>query len=127
MKRITTLLLAVLLMASCSKGSDDIVNVELEGKWELTNAFCFCFFDPDTDFSVHGISFEGSMLTVTNSEELRFLGASGTYSYAADGNLITLENGNQYRYVIEDNVLRLTYVDNPDIADDELVLEYIRD
>jgi hypothetical protein len=110
-------------MASCSKDNDDIINVELEGKWILTDAACFCGFEPATDFSVHQITFYGSILTVTNSGQPQFLvGDSG--SYIVNGNLITLHNGAQFTYVVKNDVLELTFVDNPNVADDELFLVY---
>ena len=121
--RITAILLFALLFVSCSKDNDDIINVELEGRWTLTNALCFCGFEPNTDFSTHKITFEKSNLTVANSGNLQFLnGASGNYT--VDGNLITLKNGNQYKYVVKGNILELTFVDEPGIADDELFLIY---
>lgn len=124
MKRINTILLLLgILMTSCSKDNDDIINVELEGKWTLTNASCFCDFDSNTDFSVHKIAFEKSNLIVTNSGNPQFLtNASGIYTVS--GNLITLHNGAQYKYVLKGNNLELTYVDEPNTADDELFLVY---
>lgn len=110
-------------MTACSKDQDDTINVELEGKWILTNALCYCGFDSSTDFSVHKIAFEKSNLLVTNSGSLKFLmNASGTYTVS--GNLITLHNGSQYKYVLKGNNLELTFVDQPNIADDELFLVY---
>ncbi len=126
MKRITTLLLTVLFIVSCSKDNDDVINVELEGQWELSDALCFCFFGDDPDFSTHKISFEGSTLVVTNSGEFEFLNtAEGAYQVS--GNLITLSNDSQYRYTMDGNVLTLTFVDKLEIADDELTLLYIRE
>ncbi len=123
MNRITTVLLGVLFLASCSKDADNVINVELEGKWTLTNASCFCAFGPNTDFSVHKITFEGSTLIVNNSGEPQFL-SNAAGSYTVEGNLITLSNGTQFRYVINGDTMTMTFVDNPGIADDELVLAY---
>ncbi len=118
-----TLALVCFVFVSCTKDNDDIINTELEGKWTLTNASCFCGFGDNPDFSGHKITFQGSMLNVENSGEFKFLtDASGEYT--VDGNLISLKNGRQYTYVIKEGNLQLTYVDNPQIADDELFLEY---
>ncbi len=125
MKPITTILLAALFMVSCSKDNEDVINVELEGQWELSDAVCFCFFDENPDFSTHKISFEGSTLSITNSGENEFL-TNAEGSYQVSGNLITLSNGNQYRYSKDGNTLTLTFVDQSEIADDELILLYIR-
>ena len=125
MKRIATILLMTILLVSCSKDNDDVINVELEGKWVLTDVSCFCAFGENPDFSGHKINFEGSSLGVENTGEFEFLtGASGNYT--VEGNLITLKNGAQYTYIIEGTSLRLTYVDNPEIADDEVLMVYIR-
>ncbi len=121
--RITTILILTLLFVSCSKDNDDVINVELQGKWTLTDVLCYCGFEPDTDFSAHEITFEKSNLIVSSSENLQFL-SSG--SYTVNGNRITLQNGDQYKYVIKGNSLQLTFVDEPNIADDELLLVYER-
>lgn len=125
MKRITIILLVVLTLASCTKDNDDVVNTELEGKWILTNASCFCGFGEDPDFSTHKITFEGSKLNVENSGEYQFL-TNAEGSYTVQGNVITIESGVQYTYVVKEDRLELTFVDNPELADDELFLEYLK-
>ena len=40
--------------------------------------------------------------------------------------MITLKNGSQYTYVVKTDVLELTFVDNPQIADDEIFMVYER-
>ncbi|MGB5370087.1 MAG: hypothetical protein WBN18_06620, partial [Flavobacteriaceae bacterium] len=117
---------AALFLVSCTKDTDDVVHVELEGKWTLTSASCFCAFDPNTDFSANKITFKGSTLVVNNTEYLTFLGSSGNYTYTVEGNLIGLPNGRQFRYSIKGSTLTLTFVDNPEVADDELSLSYLR-
>ncbi|MFH6602640.1 hypothetical protein ACEZ3G_04070 [Maribacter algicola] len=125
MKRITTILLATLFLVSCSDDLDDVINVELEGKWVLTDVLCYCGFGETPDFSGHKITFEGSSLMVENTGEFEFLNdAAG--NYIVDGNLITLKNGDQYTYTIEGTSLKLTFVDEPGIADDEVLLVYVR-
>lgn len=126
MNRITTIFLAALFLVSCTKDTDDVVHVDLEGKWTLTSASCFCAFDPNTDFSANKITFKGSTLVINNAEDMAFLGNSGNYTYTVEGNLISLPNGRQYRYSIKGSTLTLTFVDNPDVADDELSLSYLR-
>ncbi len=123
MNRITTILLVSLLLVSCSKDNDDIINVELEGKWILTDAACFCGFEPNSDFGDHQITFYGSILTVMNAGQTQFLvGDSG--SYVVNGNQIILQNGARFTYVVKNDILELTFIDDPNIADDELFLVY---
>jgi len=125
MKRITAILLLILFLASCTKDNDDVINVELEGKWVLTDVSCFCGFGENPDFSGHKITFEGSSLIVENTGEFEFL-SNVSGSYTVEGNLITLKNGAQYTYVIEGTSLRLTFVDDPGIADDEVLMVYVK-
>ncbi len=128
MRRITTILLLAIFAVSCSVDNQEeaIVNVDLEGDWVLENVSCFCFFEPDTDFSTHRISFAGSKLTVINEGDHFFLTKSGDYDYSVEGNLITLPDGAQYRYQQEGEELLLSFVDEPQIADDEVSLTYYR-
>jgi len=123
MKRIAAILVIIISLTSCTKDNDDVINTELEGKWVLANASCFCYFGDNPDFSGHKITFEGSALKVENSGENQFL-TNATGAYTVDGNIITLNDGSHYTYVIDDGKLQLTFVDNPEIADDELFLEY---
>lgn len=124
MKKIL-LLLTIIMFISCAKDNDDVIDTELEGKWTLTRVSCFCGFGDNPDFSGHKLTFMGNNLNVENSGEFHFLvSASGTYTVS--GNILTLKNGQQYTYVVKLNVLELTFVDNPNIADDELFLVYER-
>lgn len=125
MRRIATILLAVFTFVSCTKDNNDVINTELEGKWTLTNASCFCGFGENPNFDKHKITFAGSNLNVENSGENQFL-THAAGAYTVNGNVITLKNGQQYTYVIKENKLELTFVDEPNIADDELFLEYVR-
>jgi len=123
MKRIAAILCLFIVIASCSKDNDDVINTELEGKWTLTNVSCFCYFGENPNFSTHKITFEGSNLNVENSGENQFL-TNVAGSYTVEGNTITLKSGAQYTYVIKNDILSLTFVDNPQIADDEIFLQY---
>ena len=125
MKRVVVIALLCLVCASCTKDNDDVINTELQGKWTLTNVSCFCGFAENPDFSGHKITFEGSSLDVENEGEFQFL-TDAEGSYTVDGNVITLKNGRQYTYVVKGDTLELTFVDEPNIADDELFLEYER-
>jgi len=126
MKKLFTVLFLTLLFVSCSNDNDDDLNTPLEGKWTLTNVSCFCAFGNDPDFSGHKLTFEGNNLKVENTGQFEFLtDAAGTYTI--QGNIITFKNGRQYTYVLKTDVLELTFVDNPQIADDEIFMAYKRE
>ena len=125
MKRIFLVLIMIVFITSCTKDNDDDLKSDLDGKWSLTNVSCFCWFEENPDFSGNKIMFDGSILKVENSGELEFLtNAAGAYSL--QGNVITLINGQQYTYIVKLDVLKLTFVDEPGIADDEVFMEYRR-
>ncbi|QCX01354.1 hypothetical protein FGM00_15010 [Aggregatimonas sangjinii] len=128
MRKITTILLLAILAVSCSADNPEegVVNVDLEGNWVLENVSCFCFFEPDTDFSTHRISFEGSKLTVSSTDDNFFLMEDGKYNYTVAGNLITFPDGVQYRYQVDNQQLQLNFVDNPELADDEVTFTYYK-
>ena len=121
----TAALLSPIVLLSCMNGRDDVVNVELEGEWALVNASCNCDLGESPDLGGHRLIFEGSALNVANHGETAFLG-DGSGHYSVEGNTITLESGERYSYVIDHGDLKLSLLDNPNVADDELQLTYIR-
>mgnify|MGYP000253522864 CR=1 FL=1 len=128
MRKITTILLLAILAVSCSPDNTEegVVNVDLEGSWVLEDVSCFCYFEPDTDFSSHRISFAGSNLTVVNEGDYSFFSESGDFNYTVAGNLITMPDGAQYRYKIDNQQLQLIFVDDPLLADDEVSFIYYK-
>ncbi|MBT8299665.1 MAG: hypothetical protein KJO52_15145 [Maribacter sp.] len=129
MKKLLALLFLTFIVVSCSKDTNDdsdATPTPLEGKWILTNVSCFCDFGNNPDFSGHKITFAGNNLKVENTGVFSFLiDAEGIFTLQDD--LITLKNGVQYTYVLKPDVLALTLVDNPQIADDEILLTYNRE
>jgi hypothetical protein len=126
-------ILFVLLLTffiSCTDNDDEVtvVDTALEGKWALTNASCFCFFGDDFDFSEHKLDFDTKerMLTIENSENTQFIRSSGTYDFTLKKNSITINGNLKYTYVVNGNKLELSFIDNPDIADDEITLFYTK-
>ena len=112
-----------ILFVSCSNDNNDSNTTPLEGKWTLTNVSCFCAFGNNPDFSEHKLTFEGNNLIVENTGEFKFFtDAAGIFTL--QGNLITFKNGRQYTYELKSGALSLTFVDDPQIADDEIVLAY---
>lgn len=125
MKVLSTILLYSVLIFSCSKDNDDVLNTELDGNWTLEDVICYCGFGADTDFSTHQIEFESWQLLVENSGEYEFLSdASGPFTLNAK--VITFRNGRQYKYEVEGDTLTLIFVDEPNIADDEVTMVYRR-
>lgn len=121
MKKIVTVFFLTFLLVTCS--NDNELDMRLKGTWTLTNVSCFCFFGDNPDFSGHKLTFEGNNLKVENTGEFKFL-TDEAGSYTTQDNVITFKNGRQYTFVIKTDVLNLTFVDNPQIADDEIFLSY---
>ena len=126
MKKLFTILFLTILFVSCSNDNNDDSNTTptpLEGKWTLTNVSCFCAFGNNPDFSGHKLIFEGNNLNVENTGEFKFF-TNAAGDFTVQGNLITFKNGEQYTYELKLGALSLTFVDDPQIADDEIVLAY---
>ncbi len=113
------------MLNSCSSDDDYVVDAALNGTWVLNRASCFCGFGEDFDFTGHKLMFDSSeqRVIVENSDDTWFVAESGTYTFANNGNTIII-NGRQYIYNISANSMELIFVDNPDIADDEINLRY---
>ncbi|MBT8308283.1 MAG: hypothetical protein KJN85_15195 [Maribacter sp.] len=128
MKKLFTILFITLMFISCSSDDNDNLDTTptpLEGKWILTNVFCFCSFGENPDFSGHKLTFEGNNLKVENTGEFDFLAdAEGIFSL--QGDVITFKNGIQYTYALKTDVMAISFIDNPQIADDEILLTYKR-
>ena len=126
MRKVISLLVILLAFVNCSS-DDDIINPELDQKWVLNNVTCFCFFGDDFDFTTHRLSFNTSegIVVIENSEENSFIAPAGTYPYSDNGEVIEID-GKQFRYEIKGNTLTLNFVDNPNIADDEISYFYTK-
>lgn len=99
---------------------------DLEGKWTLQSARCFCFFPDDFDFSVHQLDFDTitNEVRVDNSDETNFVTGNGTYPFTIQNDSIIIKESIAYTYQIEGTILILTFVDDPQLADDEISLVY---
>lgn len=126
MKKVILILLLTGAITSCSK--EDHNQKQLSGEWFLSNVDCFCRFDPDIDFNDFKLIFTEEKLEVklkSPSEEIYFIAKPGTYNYYIDGDIITINNMS-FNYKIEGDKLIMTFLDEPQIADDELTLLYKR-
>lgn len=128
MKKLTLLLLLIVAI-SCSN-DDDQSNSDLSGNWYLVNAYCYCAFDESLDLNDFKLHFDDSenILHLDNPTDSYFyINESGSYKYSIDGDIIHIEGANaSYKYEIQESNLILTLLDDPLIADDELVLTYTR-
>jgi hypothetical protein len=127
MKKAGFLAIIVLFLLSCSGDDDNVSDVALNGEWILNRASCFCFFEEDFDFSGHTLTFNSieEEVVVKNSDTSFFITQAGTYSFANNGTVLDID-GRKYTYRIEGNTMVLTFVDNPNIADDEIALFYTK-
>tara|TARA_R110002050_G_scaffold204522_1_gene340010 strand:+ start:8416 stop:8805 length:390 start_codon:yes stop_codon:yes gene_type:complete len=127
--KIGTFILGVFFVCCSCTDTNDEIDLSLDGEWILTNVSCFCYFGEDYDFSTSGILFAPNeqKLTVYNDGENELFNPSGQYQYTSNNGMITLENNTRrYFYTIEAEILTLTFVDAPEIADDEVTYTYIR-
>ncbi|MEP2279534.1 hypothetical protein [Maribacter sp.] len=117
-----------LLVISCSDDDRIIEDLALEGDWTLSNVACYCNFEEDVDFSLTTINFDSSksMVTVTNESEYTFFRENGEHFYGGQVNRINFSDGMVFFFETRGNQLTLTYEDNPDIADDEVVYMFNR-
>jgi len=116
--------LCVVLFFSCSSDNEEIRSItDLEGKWTLTHVTCFCGFGNNPDFSGHKLTFDGETLKVQNTGDYKFL-TTAAGDFTINGDVITFKDGNKFSYELKGEVLKLTFVDDPAIADDEIYLVY---
>lgn len=125
MKTKAILLATFFFLIGCFSDDDYVDDAALNGTWVLNNASCFCNFANDFDFSTHQLTFDSSeqRVVVNNPKDIFFIIESGTYIFSNDGRVLNI-NGKRYSYEIIGNAMQLTFVDNPDIADDEISLFY---
>ncbi len=131
MRKFAICLLVLTLSVSCEKLEE--VNQppstsELQGKWELQSASCFCFFPEDFDFGAHKLEFNATAneVIIENSDDTFFVTGAGTYPIVVENNRITIKDSIAYTFQIQSDTLTLTFIDNPQIADDEISLIYLK-
>jgi len=117
-----------LLFISCSDDDPLIADAELEGEWTLSDVICYCGFESDIDFSLTTISFNPNRnsVTVTSEGECSFFRNNGDHTYGGQANRINFSDGSVYFFETKGEQLKLTYEDNPDIADDEVTYVFTR-
>ena len=123
----------LLLMIGILACSDDDNSVQFEsnplnGEWILTDVSCFCFFPNPPDFNLTFFNFHtrDNMLTITHFGNSNYFREEGTYSYTVSGDRFTMSDGRSYDYFIQGNTLSIVFVDEPNIADDEILYTLVR-
>jgi len=126
MKKILILFLVV--FSSCSNNDDEVDDNSLNGEWTLTNVSCFCGFPDPPEFNLTQVNFnsDNNEVTVTNTGSQVYFREDGTYSYTGNGNRIRIEGDRSYDFEILGNTLELVFVDEPNIADDEVSYSFVR-
>ena len=127
MRKYAPFLLLFVFLNSCSGESEvNLIDPNLEGQWTLTEAQCFCFFPEDFNFAVHRIAFdtENNRINIVNDFDSFFILEEGSYVVSAFEDTLIINEELEYRYSISNNQLRLIFVDDPNISDDEITLIY---
>jgi hypothetical protein len=120
------LLGSILLFSGCKENSINANN--LNGKWVLSEAQCYCWFGENYNFNKHTIDFdfESQKVQIQNNEQIDFIEKTGVYPFKVKDNEVTINNDKSYTFEISENQMRLIFKDEPMIADDELTLIYKR-
>lgn len=128
MKKLLVIATLICIFSSCSK--EEIKDERLIGDWYLTNAYCFCGFDPEVDIKDFTLSFNNLKQSVSIAnppDTYYFIAENGTYTYVLTDSEISFKGvTTKYKYSIENDVLTLDKIDDPRIADDELTLVFKR-
>ena len=130
MKSILIFVLSSVFLSACSNSDDNPkIDSELRGTWMLTNISCLWWFDPETNFNHISLNFndsENSVIVQNPREDYFYIANSGTYNYTLTDDTIKINGSDDFKYMVDGDILILTRVDDPQIADDELGLAYKR-
>jgi len=125
LKRLLIFFVAIIL-ASCLK-ENNVSNSQigaLEGRWQLESVSCFCYFE-DYDFTVNElwISAKASII-ISRNQNGQPLGVTDneivTPVDVRNKELRDLISNRSYTFEVMDDRLDIHYIDNPQIADDEI-------
>jgi len=64
------------------------------------------------------------LLLVENSTETFFISEAGSYNYQIENNKVVIKNTIEFTYELSGETLVMTFVDDPEIGDDEITLTY---
>lgn len=125
LKRLLIFFVAIIL-ASCLK-ENNLSNSQigaLEGRWQLESVSCFCYFE-DYDFTVNElwISAKASII-ISRNQNGQPLGVTDneivTPVDVRNNELRDVISNRSYTFEVKDDRLDIHYIDDPQIADDEI-------
>ncbi len=126
------MLLVAISLSSCLKDRDlsNSTIQELEGRWQLQRVSCFCSFE-DYDFTVNELwisAKSGVMLSRNqNGQPLGITDNEIVTPIRVQNNQLTdLISNRSYTFDLDADVLNIHYIDNPQIADDEISYSFRR-
>lgn len=120
-------LLVLAISTSCSNKDDSEEEILLTGEWYLSDADCFCPIESTRNLEENTLRFDSvkNILYLYNPpENPAYIAETGSYEYIIDEDIIIINGSEAFQFEINNSTLILTYVDEPGIADDELVLRY---
>jgi hypothetical protein len=124
--------LVVFVFLSCSV--DGLRNregrSELEGQWILEDVSCFCYFQ-NYEFSLNQLWFfpeQGYILSRSTAPYSLGISESNQLSdiQFLDGVFQEMSSGRKYEYNLNENQLTIRYIDDEQIADDEITYTYLK-
>ncbi len=103
---------------------------ELEGRWQLQQVSCFCYFE-DYDFTVNELWISAkSSVILSRNQNGQPLGITDneivTPIRVRNNELTDLISNRSYTFDLDADVLNIHYIDNPQIADDEISYSFRR-
>jgi len=111
-----------LIFFTCKDTEIKVVE-SIEGQWILEDVSCFCFFD-NYDFNTNQLwIFPSEKRLLSKGVDGKSVGITALYEpteYSVRDNVLRLSNGKEYHYKLIDDKLALSYIDVPEIADDEV-------
>lgn len=128
MKLLSSLLLFCCLVSCDSEDDQVIYDNSLDGEWELKEISCFCAFDPELDFTDTKLIFDvdNDSVLVINEGTYQLFKESGEYRYGGQNNIISFPDNTSYQFEVNGSQLSLVYIDQPNIADDEVAYYFSR-
>lgn len=94
------------------------------GNWELEKAICFCPFTDETDFSGNTLEIQSNQIDINSPKNMQFIKPTGEYTFSTQDNYLKIGETVEYSYEIKDGKLIIKFLEEPELADDELTLIY---
>jgi hypothetical protein len=115
----------LLLVFTCEKTDVELVQ-PIKGQWLLEDVSCFCFFEKDSFMDSQLWFFPATAQLVSKGIEGKSFSIStlnAPEAYTLVDNVLQIDT-RQYTVQHDGDRLILSYIDNPDIADDEITFYY---